>query len=576
MMKNNFKSLALIGLAAATTVACNPLKDMTKRADEVSYTVNPNPLEMHADSIDVSITATIPPKFFNKKVSVEVTPTIKYGEDQAKAFKPFTLVGEDSEIAGQKINYEKGGNFSYNDRIAYEEGMDVAVLNAVAVGMYKGKTKEFPDEQLATGTITTPSWAMDDDKVKLGDDKFTKVSPQEKTAVINYLVNSSVVRPSELNDQDMKELISWVRAKSKDKMFNFKGVSVVAYASPEGEISINENLANERANSGANTGKRYLNNNRVKDASKAEFYSKEGRGEDWDGFKSAMQASDIKDKDLILRVLEMYEDKSKREEEIRNLSETFEVIKEDILPGLRRSIVTIKGEKVSFSDEKIQEFAKSNPDTLTQEELLYAATMTNDLDEKMSIYETYSKLHPKDWRGPNNVGYVYAQQNNMEKAKASFDKANSIDPDNAVVLNNLGVYERANGNDEKAMEYYEMASEAGPEVGNNIGYMQMRKGDYQAAAASYGGIKTFNAALAQTLNGNNEEALKTIDASPAADKAEGYYLKAVIGARKGDQNMVVSNLKSAISKDSSLKEKAKRDAEFTEYKDNAEFQAAVN
>lgn len=575
MKKNNFKTIALIGLATATTVACNPLKNMTKRADEVSYNVTPSPLEMHADSIDVSISVNVPPKFFNKKVSVEVTPTLNYGNNEA-TFKPFVLVGESSEVEGATINYEKGGNYSYTDRIAYQEGMDVATLNAVAQGQFKSKTKDFDPIEIATGTIITPSWAMEDDQVKLGDDEFAKVFPAEKTAIINYLVNSAQVRPSELQDQDMKELISWVNEKSKDKMFNFKGVGVVAYASPEGELSINENLANDRANTGANTAKTYLTRNRVQGASSSDFYAKDGRGEDWDGFKSAMQASDIKDKDLILRVLEMYEDNEKREEEIRNLSETFDIIKDEILPDLRRSIVTIKGEKVSFSDEKIQEFAKSNPDTLNTEELLYAATLTNDLDEKLSIYKTYTKLHGEDWRGPNNMGYIYAKQNNMEEAKSHFDKANSISPDNPVILNNLGVYERANGNIEKAKEYYEMASGANPEVGNNLGYLQMKEGDYSAAVNSYGGVKTFNAALAQTLNGDYDAALQTIDASPAADQAAGYYLKAVIGARKGDQAIVVSNLKSAISKDSSLKERAKKDAEFTKYKDNAEFQAAVN
>src|SRR5690606_38786644 len=207
-----------------------------------------------------------------------------------------------------------------------------------------------------------------------------------------------------------------------------KGVSVVAYASPEGELSINENLANDRANSGANVAKNMLSSNRVKAASSSDFYTKVGKGEDWEGFKQKMQASDMEDKALIMRVLEMYDDNSKWDAEIRNLSETFEVIKEEILPGLRRSIVTIQGELQSFTDEKIKEFASSNPDTLSQEELLYAATMTEDLDEKLEIYETYTRLHPEDWRGPNNIGYIYVQQNKMEEAKAEFDKANSLEP----------------------------------------------------------------------------------------------------------------------------------------------------
>lgn len=271
----------------------------------------------------------------------------------------------------------------------------------------------------------------------------------------------------------------------------------------------------------------------------------------------------------------MYEDKAKREQEIRNLSETFEVIKEKILPELRRSIVVVQGEKQSFSDEKIAEFASSNPDTLSQEELLYAATLTEDLDEKLAIYETYVKLYPNDWRGSNNIGYIYVQQNKMEEAKAQFDKANSIDSDNPVVSNNLGVYERSKGNDDKAMEYFLAAEGAGPEVGSNLGYQYISRGDYVAASSSYGDTKSFNAALAQTLNKENDKAIQTLNESPDASTARGYYLKAIIGARKNDVNMVTTNLKSAVAEDSSLKEKAKTDAEFAEYSDNAEFQAIV-
>jgi tetratricopeptide (TPR) repeat protein len=575
MKKQTFKSFAFIGLAAVTAVGCNPLSNMTKRANEVTYSVTPNPLEMHGDSIEVNISGAIPPRFFNKKVSAEITPVLMYNGSETSLNK-LVLVGEESEVEGQKIPYEKGGNFSYNDKIAYQDGMDVATLEARAVGKYKGKEKAFGPEEIATGTIITPMWAMDDDMPILGADKFTKVTPMNQAAVINYVVNQSNVRSSELSDEDMKALKAWVAEMSKNPMFVFKGTDVVAYASPEGEISLNSNLADDRAASGASATGRILSSNRVKAASNKEFFNKMGKGEDWNGFKSAMQASDIKDKDLILRVLEMYEDNTKREEEIRNLAATFEVIQEEILPDLRRSEITVKGEMTSFSDEKIKEYSKSNPDTLSKEELLYAATLTTDMDEKMNVYTTYSKLHPKDWRGPNNVAYIYIMKNDMEKAKAELDKANSISPNNPVINNNLGVYERANGNDDKAMEYYEAASGAGPEVGNNIGYLQMVEGDYTSAVSNYGSVKSFNAALAQTLNKDNQAALKTIDASPAADQAAGYYLKAVIGARMGDQNMVITNLKSAIAKDSALKAKAQRDAEFTKYKDNSEFQAVIN
>tara|TARA_B110000046_G_scaffold15690_1_gene15044 strand:+ start:58625 stop:60352 length:1728 start_codon:yes stop_codon:yes gene_type:complete len=575
MKKNTIKSFAFMGLAAVTTVACNPLNNMTKRANEVSYTVTPSPLEMHSDSVEVNIAGTIPLKFFNKKVSVEITPTINY-EGGVKSLNKILLAGETSEVDGQKINYEKGGSFSFTDKVAYVTGMNVATLDASAVGKYKGKEKAFDPVQIATGTVITPMSAMDDDKAIIGADKFTKTTPMNSTAVINYNKNKSNVRSSELSDEDIKTMKTWSAEMAMNPMFVFKGADVTAYASPEGEMSLNANLANQRANSGSSAVNSILRRVKVKSASGEDFFVKNGKGEDWDGFKAAMQASDIKDKDLILRVLSMYEDNTKREQEIRNLAATFEVIQESILPNLRRSEVNLKGEMTSFSDEKIKDFASSNPDTLTVEELLYAATMFDDMQKKMDVYVTFANQFPNDWRGPNNVGYIQSMQNLMADAKANFDKANSLSPNNPIVSNNLGVYERAMGNTDKAMEYYAAANGAGPEVGANIGYLQMWMGDYSSAVASYGSTKSYNAALAQTLNGDFQAAVQTIDGSSTASSAESLYLKAIIGARMGDKNMMVSSLKASVAANGDMKVKAKKDAEFTKYKNDSEFQAAVN
>lgn len=575
MKKNNIKSFAFIGLAAATTVACNPLKNMTKRAEEVSYTVTPSPLELHGDSVEVNIAGTIPPKFFNKKVSVQITPTLNY-EGGEKDLDKIILAGEDSEVSGQKINYEKGGSFSFTDKIAYVDGMDVATLNAAAVGMYKGKEKTFDPREVATGTVITPKSAVEDDRAIVGADKFTKVTPANSTAVINYDKNKSGVRSSELSDADVKAMKDWATKMAANPMFVFKGADVTAYASPEGEMSLNANLATQRANSGASSVSSILRRAKVKAASDKDFFVKNGKGEDWDGFKSAMQSSDIKDKDLILRVLSMYQDNSKREQEIRNLAATFEVIQDKILPNLRRSEINLKGEMTSFSDDKIKAFSSSNPDTLSAEELLYAATMFTDMQKKKDVYTTFAKQFPNDWRGPNNVGYIQTMQNLMSEAKANFDKANSLSPNNPVVNNNLGIYERAMGNNAKAMEYYAAAKGAGAEVGANQGYLEMLKGDYVSAVASYGGTKSYNAALAQTLNGDHQTALKTIDGSSTATSAESLYLKAIIGARMDDKNMMVSNLKASIAANGDMKMRAKKDAEFMSFKDDSEFQAAVN
>lgn len=573
MKKQNLRSYAFIAVAAATTMACNPLNNMTKRAEEVSYSVTPDPLEMHADSIEVSISGTIPPKFFNKKVSVDITPVLNYQESEA-SFEKITLVGEDSEVEGIKIAYESGGNFSHVAKIPYQNGMEQSILNAVAVGRYGDKEKAFEPKQIATGTIITPMWVEEDYVFALGEDNFQKTYPKSNSAEINYLVNRSQVRSSELRDEDMKALKDWINENADHPMFAFKGGEVLAYASPEGELSLNQNLAEDRAKSGSAAVRNILRRAGEKEASKDGFFKLSPQGEDWEGFKKAMQASDVKDKDLILRVLEMYEDKSKREEEIRNLAETFEVLKDEILPGLRRSMITVNGEMTSFSDEKIMEFSKSNPDTLSSEELLYAATMTDDMDEKQRIYTKFSELFPEDWRGPNNVGYIMALNGDMEGAKAEFDKAAGLDPENGVILNNMGVYAQANGDVDKAMEHYQKSSTS--ESGANAGAIYIGRGEYAKAVNSFGSLKSFNSALAKTLNGDYQEAISTIEESPSAELAKSQYLKAIIGARQGDKNAALTNLKAAIAMNDSWKEKAKTDAEFTAYFDDAEFQAAVN
>lgn len=573
-MKNrNTKALALVVTASVGLMACNPLNKMSKKAEDVSYSVTPNPLELHGDSVEVNVSGSIPPKFFNKKVSVDFVPNFKYAATESN-FKTITLVGEDSEVEGIKINFDKGGSFSYTDKIAFVKGMEQAELFMVATGSYKGKSKSFEPEKVVQGTIITPLWVQNEDMPIVGADKFTKVVPQQYKATVNYLVNSSNVRSTEMSDADVKGMAEFVK-NGKKKAFVFKSTDVVAWASPEGEISLNENLADDRANSGADVAKGMLSKNKV-DTKGANFYNKSGKGEDWDGFKSAMQASDIADKNLILRVLEMYEDKTKREEEIKNLAETFEVVKENILPQLRRSEITINADLISMSDEMISKYAVSKPDTLSNEELLYAATLTEDMSAKLEIYKKAERVYANDWRGFNNSGYIYAMQNDLAKAKVEFEKAAKLNPSAPVVNNNLGMVARLEGDNAKAMDYYNKASGAGAAVGANKGLLNIKSGDYSQAVSNYGDTKTFNAALAQTLNKDYQTALKTIDASDAASSAKGLYLKAVIGARMKDKSMMLNNLKSAIAKDASLKDFVKNDAEFNNYKDDAEFQAAVN
>lgn len=578
MKINKMKILKLKSLMAMTLtfglLACNPLSKMSKRAKEVNYTVTPNPLEMHADSVKIDIQGSIPAKFFNKKVSVEIIPVLEYAGKE-KEFKAIVLSGEMSEVEGTKISYANGGSFGHSAQIPYEEGMQRAVLTVKAVGKYKAASKAFEGTKIAEGTNITPYMLQDDDKPILGKDNFQRIIAMNSYAEIHYLINSPQVRPTELSDQDIKDMKAFISQGVTDG-YVWKNARIDAYASPDGEMTLNENLANQRAASAASALKSMMSSGKTKAGSSDDFYSKNGKGEDWDGFKKSMEASDIADKNLILRVLEMYSDPVKREEEIKNLAATYVEVADKILPQLRRSQITLNAEIEGRSDEEISSLAETAPESLSVEEILYAATLTNDLNKKLDIYKKSAAQYPADWRGPNNVGYIQVLQNNLNEAKTNFEKAAGLNVNNASVNNNLGVVARKNGNIEKALEYYQSAEGTSPEVSENMGMIYVKKGDYEKANQYYQSSTSFNASLAKLLSGNIDGSAKMLNSIPDANEAYASYLKAIIEARNNNQDMMLKNLKDAISKDGKYKAKAKDDVEFIKFRDNSEFQAATN
>jgi tetratricopeptide (TPR) repeat protein len=573
MMKNqNVKLTALAVVTATAFIACNPLNKMVKRQGEVNYELTPNPVEMHGDSIAISLNGSFPEKYFNKKVSATVTPVIVYGEN-SESFDVLNLKGEDSEEEGTTINYEKGGSISHTAKIPYKEGMETAVVELRVTGKYKEKTKDLDPIKAADGTMITSKLVMSSDKGIVGADAFKKFTLEDNNVEIHYLVNNATVRGSELNDKDIKDLKAKLKGWNEDVKMEYNNLAISAYASPEGELSKNENLANERAASAGKALESILK--RAKVEIPEGFTTGNGKGEDWDGFKSLMTASDIKDKELIIRVLETYQDGAKREEEIKNLAATYTQVAKKVLPELRRAQCNLVMKHHNLTDDEIKALVDSKIDSLDVEQMLYAATLYTDEAKKESIYKSVSSIHSSDWRGPNNVGYIYLTQNKLAEAKAEFDKANGLSANNPVIQNNLGVIERLNGNLDAAMEYYNNASGAGAEVAQNKGIINIIKGNYADAVSNYSGVNSFNAALAKLMNGDNAVG-SVIDGSDDKDEALSYYLKAVAGARSADNDMMINNLKTATSKDAALKAKAKGDAEFIKFRDNADFQAAVN
>lgn len=579
MNTRTLRNLTLAVGATALLVGCNGLGKMIKKQKTITYDVKPNPLEMHGDSVVFTVSGKYPAKVFAKKATVTVTPVVKYSGGE-KAMKPVVLVGEKATGSGQKISYSTGGTFSYTtEKFAYEPGMKVAKVELRAQGAVKKKTKDFTPIEIADGTIVTPLLVRNDEKGIAAKDAFVKTTPANQTANIYYMINKSDVRAAELKSDEMKNLQAFINTNINSQWYEFKGIGVSAYASPDGELSLNENLAKERAKSGSKAlmGEFKKNKNKDQKFGKEEAnYTTQTTAEDWDGFQTLMQQSSIADKELILRVLTMYKDGEQREKEIKNLSKTYTEVAEKILPKLRRSVLTVNVDKKSRTDEMITKLSTTYPDSLSVEELLYATTLTTDQNTQVQILQSAEKKYASDWRTSNNLGVALLKQNKVTEAGDAFKRAEASANGNPILMNNMGIIAAKSGDRKKAMEYYDKASGAGKEVNYNKGIVNVRDGKYADAVSNFGDYKGFNKALAELLNGNTGAVASTIDASTEKDMAWSYYLKAVAAARANNAAEVNANLKTAIEKDGSLKAAAKDDAEFIKLRDNGDFKAMVN
>ncbi len=408
----------------------------------------------------------------------------------------------------------------------------------------------------------------------IGADKFERITKEEQEAAIYYLINSAQIRTKEIKSGDIKALEKFIKDAKVAEDMELKNIQIQSYASPDGPMSLNEKLANNRENAADKFVKNNMKKNKVDEYKNLDFFKKYVVAEDWEGFKKAMEESNIRDKELILRVLAMHSDPEVREREIKNISSAFSTIADQILPKLRRSKFVVNAERIGKSDEEIRDLAKSNPAELNVEELLYAATLFDNNGDKLAIYETAMKQFPSDWRGFNDAGMILFEMGKIEQAKANFQKADQMAANNKVIKNNLGAVELKNGNVKEAEVLFGAATGVGNEVNYNKGIVAIMKGDYKAAVDYFGKCNCENAALANLLAGNNSEAAKKLSENKS-DSALAAYLKAVVAARNNDTNAVLSNLKAACAKDAAMKQLAATDLEFAKLFDNADFKAIV-
>jgi len=417
--------MAFAVTVAFTASGCSGLKKMRKKADTVQYTTNPNPLEVHGGVVAVDLAVNYPKRYFAKKVTLDATPVLKYSAG-SKDLQKFAAQGQKVRGNNKVIVKKTGGTVNYSDKFAYTPDMQSSELFAQIVGSKKKKSLEFPQVKLADGIIATSQLLAVTPKPVIGKDTYKRITEDAIEGQILYQINRAEVRKSELKSESIQKLKEEMAAAKANERVEIKGAQVLAYASPDGAFDFNANLSDKRKGTAQSVFVKELSAAKISDNTGDDFLQLLSTPEDWEGFKTLMEQSSIKDKELILRVLSMYSDPEVREREIKNLSAAFTEIKDQILPQLRRSRLRLNLNIIGLSDEEIREISKTNPSALKIEEILYAATLTQDLKEKAAIYEAAVKSYPNDWRTKNNLGAIYLQMGRTADAESLFTAARQL------------------------------------------------------------------------------------------------------------------------------------------------------
>ena len=559
MSKKNFLPFLVMAAILMALASCSgklkPLSAQYIQAD-------PQPLEAVGGQVPVTISIAYPAKWFKKNATLTITPVLRYpgGETWGTAY---TFQGEKVRANNQVVAYATGGNVTMKSSFKYKPEMKRSELYLTFDVKVGNKSSRLPDIKIADGVIATSALAnAATANPAVGADKFQRIIKEAYDANILFLIQQAELRSNELSKGELKDWKDRVK-QANDAANQNVSVEVSAYASPDGGLSLNESLAERRE---ANT-TRYLKgelNKRKIDVPVGAHYT----AQDWEGFKELVSKSNLQDKDLVLRVLSMYSDPEQREREIKNISTVFRSLADEILPKLRRSRLTANIEIIGKSDEEISRLAQSNPKALNVEELLYAATLTNNDVDREAIYTKASELFPDDYRTWNNIGMQRFYAGDLRKAEELFNKSNSVQQNSAANIN-LGLLALTRGERDKAQQLIGGASDVA-ELGEALGMLYLEQGDYAKAVSSFGAAKTNNAALAQILTKDYSKASQTLNAVTRPD-ATTDYLKAIVSARTNDAAGVISHLKAAISKKKSLAREAANDLEFAKYAKDAAF-----
>ncbi|RRD62866.1 tetratricopeptide repeat protein [Tannerella forsythia] len=550
-----FLAMAVIFALASCSGKLKPLSTDYIKAD-------PQPLEVVGGQVPVTINIAYPAKWFNKNAVVTITPVLRYatGETWGTAY---TYQGEKVRANNPTIPYGTGGNVTMKSSFKYKPEMKKSALYLTFDAKIKNKVVRLPDIKIADGVVATSALAnAATANPAVGADKFQRVIKEAYNANILFLIQQAELRSNELKKNELSDWKNRIKS-ANDAPNQNVSVEVSAYASPDGGLELNETLAEKREANTTRYVKGELKKQKIDIPVDANYTA-----QDWEGFKELVSKSNLQDKDLVLRVLSMYKDPEEREREIKNISSVFKSLADEILPQLRRSRLTANIEIIGKSDEEISRLAQTNPKALNVEELLYAATLTDNDTDKEAIYMKASQQFPDDYRTWNNIGMQRFYAGDLKKAEEMFNKSNSVKPNSEANIN-LGLIALTRGDKEKAQQLIGGASDVA-ELGEALGILYLEQGDYAKAVSSFGAAKTNNAALAQIMTKDYSKASQTLNAVTRPD-AVTDYLKAVVAARTNDADGVVNHLKAAIGKKQSLAKEAANDLEFAKYATNSAF-----
>ena len=531
------------------------LSNMSSKYETVNINVTPPTLQAHAGNVEVSIDASFPEKYFSKTSTVKFTPVLITNEGE-KEFKSITIQGEEATGGEATIFYASGGNFSYKDNIPYTNDMMESTLELRALGKSKDKELAFDNRTIANGVLATSTRIQNTEDLYFAKSNYEKETILEESAIIYFLVNQSNIRTTEKSDDDMKRLEEFASLG-----YETHSIEVKSFASPEGSVNLNDNVSEKRAASTLRFLKRMLRKAKLNGVDNEELYTEISEGEDWEGFNKLMRSSDIKDRRRITKIVNSVEDLEKREQAIRDMAEIYDAIEKDVLPQLRKAKITIRSFEPKRTDDEILDLAQNNAEELDIKELLFSASLTENTDLKVSIFNKASEMH-NNWKGYNNIAYLMLENNKIKEAKQYLSKAEKLNNSASNIQNNKAVIAAWEGDFELAKQLYNKSA-----TPKNKALLDLRTANYKKAARFFKNKNTHNAALAKMLNGQNSTCNKNTAAC--------NYLNAISYARSGDENMMIKSLSNAIVKNNDYKNEAKKDLEFINYRSSEKFLKTV-